>query len=56
MHRGAVGYHVDLAGRCVPVEITIPDWFLRAASTNGLDIRARQQAAPTNMPVAAPHR
>ncbi len=44
VHRGAVGYHIDLAGRCVPTEISIPDWFIRIASTNGLDIRARDQA------------
>ena len=45
VHRGSVGYHIDLAGRCVPVEIVIPDWFIKVASTNGLDIRAREDAA-----------
>jgi len=45
VHRGSVGYHIDLAGRCVPVEIVIPEWFIKVASTNGLDIRARQEAA-----------
>ena len=46
VHRGSVGYHIDLAGRCVPVEIVIPDWFIKVASTNGLDIRARERMAP----------
>jgi hypothetical protein len=50
VRRGAVGYHIDLAGRCVPVEITIPDWFVRVASTNGLDIRAREDAARIGAP------
>jgi hypothetical protein len=53
VHRGAVGYHVDLAGRCVPVEIVIPDWFIRVASTNGLDIRAREHAERMAAPVGA---
>jgi hypothetical protein len=40
--RGAVGIYVDLAGRAVPVEIRLPDHFLRLASTNPEDIRRRQ--------------
>ena len=51
VHRGSVGYHIDLAGRCVPVEIVIPDWFIKVASTNGLDIRAREEAARRVAPV-----
>jgi hypothetical protein len=39
--RGAVGIYVDLAGRAVPVEIRLPDHFLRLASTNPEDIRHR---------------
>ena len=43
VHHGSVGfYYVDLAGRCVPIEIAIPPWFVRIASTNGLDVRARR--------------
>lgn len=40
--RGSIAIYVDLAGRAVPVEVTLPDDFLRLASTNPDDIRARQ--------------
>jgi hypothetical protein len=39
--RGAVGIYVDLAGRAVPVEVRLPDEFLRMSSTNPEDIRRR---------------
>jgi hypothetical protein len=42
--RGAVGIYVDLAGRAVPVEIRLPDAFLKLSSTNPEDIRRRLAA------------
>ncbi len=39
--RGAIGIYVDLAGRAVPVEIRLPDEFLKMSSTNPEDIRRR---------------
>lgn len=39
--RGAVGIYVDLAGRAVPVEVRLPDEFLKLSSTNPEDIRRR---------------
>jgi hypothetical protein len=39
--RGAVGIYVDLAGRAVPVEVRLPDEFLKMSSTNPEDIRRR---------------
>jgi hypothetical protein len=39
--RGAIGIYVDLAGRAVPVEIRLPDAFLKLSSTNPDDIRRR---------------
>lgn len=44
VHRGSVGYYVDLTGRCVPVEVSIPEWFVKVASVNGKDVRAREEA------------
>lgn len=43
--RGSVGYYIDLSGSAVPVEIVIPEWFAKIASTNPEDIRRRQQEA-----------
>ncbi|EQD48300.1 hypothetical protein B1A_14093, partial [mine drainage metagenome] len=48
--RGAVGIYVDLAGRAVPVEVRLPDEFLKLSSTNPEDIRRRlaaRAAGPT---------
>lgn len=42
--RGAVGIYVDLAGRAVPVEVRLPDEFLKLSSTNPEDIRRRLAA------------
>lgn len=39
--RGSVAYFSDLAGRTVPVEVVVPDWFLTLASTNPDDIARR---------------
>jgi hypothetical protein len=39
--RGAVFTYADLSGRAVPVEVTIPSWFLRVASTNPKDLDQR---------------
>jgi hypothetical protein len=47
--RGAVGIYIDLAGRAVPVEIQLPEEFLRLASTNPEDIRRRQAALATGV-------
>lgn len=43
--RGTVGVYADLYGRAVPVEVTIPDWFLRLGSTNPEDIARRDENA-----------
>lgn len=43
--RGSVWLHSDLAGRVVPVECTIPEAFLRLASTNAADIDSRGAVA-----------
>lgn len=40
--RGAVFIYSDLNDRAVPVEITIPPWFIKVASTNPGDIDRRQ--------------
>lgn len=39
--RGTIGIYCDLADRAIPVEILIPDWFLKKASTNADDIARR---------------
>lgn len=44
MLRGSIGIYVDLAGRAVPTEISVPEWFGRLASTNPDDVRARKAA------------
>lgn len=48
--RGSIAYAVDLSGRVVPVEITIPPSFLREISTNSEDMaeRSRQSPPPTS--------
>lgn len=43
--RGSVWMYSDLSGRVIPVECVIPPEFLRVASTNSLDIDAREAAA-----------
>lgn len=43
--RGSVGLYVDIHGRVVPVEIRVPDRFLKLASTNISDIEAREAEA-----------
>lgn len=43
--RGAIGLYVDLSGRAVPVEVSLPSEFLAKASTNPEDIRRRQAGA-----------
>jgi hypothetical protein len=43
--RGAIGFYVDLSGRAVPVEVSLPSEFLAMASTNPEDIRRRQAGA-----------
>ncbi|WIB65553.1 ATP-binding protein [Curtobacterium sp. MCBD17_040] len=43
--RGSVWMYSDLAGRVIPVECTIPEEFLRLASTNAIDMDARKAAA-----------
>src|SRR5699024_7292059 len=43
--RGSVAIVKDLRGRVVPVEVRIPDWFFPLASTNKLDMDAREEAA-----------
>ncbi|WIE80945.1 ATP-binding protein [Curtobacterium sp. MCSS17_016] len=43
--RGSVWMYSDLSGRVIPVECVIPPEFLRVASTNALDIDAREKAA-----------
>ena len=40
--RGAVGIHIDLEGRAVPVVIDLPPDFLEMASTNPVDIARRE--------------
>lgn len=40
--RGSVGYNVDIAGRCVPVEHRLPKAWLDRASTNDREIKARK--------------
>ena len=49
--RGAVGIYCDLAGRAVPVEISLPHEFLKMSSTNIDDIRERlaERAAETTL-------
>lgn len=42
--RGSVGISVDLAGQALPVEVTIPPWFLALASTSPDDVDKRRQA------------
>ena len=43
--RGSVWMYSDLSGRVIPVECVIPPEFLRIASTNAVDIDAREKAA-----------
>lgn len=40
--RGSVGFFVDMFDRSVPVEVTLPKWFLDYASTNKADIDKRK--------------
>ncbi|GAB2733798.1 ATP-binding protein [Nocardioides pakistanensis] len=42
--RGSIAIYADLAGRAIPVEMTLGEEFLRLASTNPEDIRRRQEA------------
>lgn len=42
--RGTVGIYSDIHDRAVPVEIKIPERFLKLASTNKADIEAREAA------------
>lgn len=42
--RGTIGIYADVNGRAVPVEITIPPDVIAAASTNRLDMAARDRA------------
>lgn len=39
--RGAVAYYMDIGGRVVPVELDVPPRFVKIASTNIDDVRAR---------------
>lgn len=39
--RGTIGIYCDLSDRAIPVEILIPEWFLKKASTNADDIARR---------------
>lgn len=41
--RGSVGFFVDMFDRSVPVEVSLPGWFLRLASTNKADIDRRNR-------------
>lgn len=41
--RGSVGFFVDMFDRSVPVEVTLPGWFLKLASTNKADIDQRRK-------------
>lgn len=51
--RGSVGLYVDIHGRVVPVEIRVPERFLKLASTNIDDIQAREaQDAETSREAA----
>ena len=43
--RGTIGVHVDLSGRAVGVEITIPSWFLKEISTRSSDVIEREKRA-----------
>lgn len=43
--RGSVWLYSDLAGRVVPIECVIPKSFLEVASTNAVDMDARQARA-----------
>jgi hypothetical protein len=43
--RGTIGIYCDLAGRAIPIEVTIPPELLALASTNPEDIRRRDEAA-----------
>jgi len=57
VHRGAVGLYCDLSKRAVPVEIVLPDDFLRDSSTTERDILARKEREAANrarLAVAAP--
>ena len=42
--RGAIFIYIDLDGRSVPVEVTIPEELMIASSTNPEDIRRRVRA------------
>jgi hypothetical protein len=52
--RGAVGIYVDLAGRAVPVEIVLPQNFLRLSSTTPEDIRRRNAERALRVPSESP--
>lgn len=43
--RGTLGIYCDLAERAVPIEISLPQQFLKDASTTPEDFKRRQQAA-----------
>ena len=45
VYRGAVWIHCDTSGRSVPVEVSLPPAFLKRASTNAAEIRARKAVA-----------
>ena len=42
--RGSIGLYIDLSGRVVPTEVSIPPDFLKAISTTATDVIAREQA------------
>jgi hypothetical protein len=39
--RGSIGIYADLTGRAIPVQVVLPPWLLKIASTNPEDIRRR---------------
>jgi hypothetical protein len=41
--RGSIGLYVDLSGRAVPVEVTLPPSFLKDSTTNADDLRRREE-------------
>jgi hypothetical protein len=47
--RGALAIYVDLSGRAVVTEVTIPQDVLSLASTNPEDMRRRQGAPHTKV-------
>nr|WP_246803769.1 ATP-binding protein [Cellulomonas hominis] len=52
--RGAIGLYCDLAKRAVPVEIVLPDNFLKRTSTTERDILARERSAHALAAVRGP--